>query len=134
MRELGTEHVFTRLEFRRDELLLGLDAEEVVNVVEPLVLEEERMAAKTRAVREDDAGCLCVRELDIRDDLVRTTANVDGDALGHRSSVRVIDVLRAFRFCRRTFGREQLGRVAIVEWQDKILVRLLEPGLDQRLE
>src|SRR5262245_54157304 len=51
--ELHAQHVLAWLEFARGELLLGLDAEAVVEVVQLLVLEEQRVAAETRAVRED---------------------------------------------------------------------------------
>ena len=51
--ELHAERQLTRLQFRRDERLLGFDAEEVVDVVELAVFDEQRVAAEARAVRED---------------------------------------------------------------------------------
>ena len=40
----------------RHELLLRLDAEEVVDVVQLVILDEERVAAEARTVGEDHAG------------------------------------------------------------------------------
>ena len=52
--ELHAERVLAGLQdFRRDELLLRLDAEEVVDVVELVVLDEQRVTAEARAVGED---------------------------------------------------------------------------------
>ena len=54
--ELHTKRVLALREFARDELLLGLDAEEVVNVVKLAVLDEQGVPAEARAMRENDAG------------------------------------------------------------------------------
>src|SRR5262249_11102605 len=51
--EFHAERVLARLEFCRDKLLLRLDPEKIVNVVQLAIFEEEAVAAKSRAVRED---------------------------------------------------------------------------------
>jgi hypothetical protein len=49
---------------------LKLDAGEVVDVVELLVLDEERVAAKPRAVGEDDPRAFRLLDLHVGQDLV----------------------------------------------------------------
>src|SRR5262245_20314216 len=72
--ERRAEHVLARRQSLGHELLFRLDAEEVVDVVEPAILDEQRMAAEARTVREDDAvrirACRHIGE-----DLVRATDN-----------------------------------------------------------
>src|SRR5262249_45420985 len=82
--ELHAQRVLSRRELARDELLLWLDPEEVVDVIQLLVLDEQRVAAKPRSVREDDARAVAFRDLDVGDDLVRPAPYVHGDALRDR--------------------------------------------------
>src|SRR5579872_6375106 len=64
--ELHAKRVLAWLQFnRRDELLLGLDAKEVVDVVELVVLDKQRMPAEARAVRKDHAAGIRVGDFDI---------------------------------------------------------------------
>src|SRR5262245_61694230 len=97
--ELHAERVLARLELGRDELLLRLDAEEVVDVVQLLILDEQRMAAEARAVGKDDARAVRVLDLHIGDDLVGAAAHIDGDGLWYRRRPRIVDVA----FARRLF-------------------------------
>ena len=53
--ELDAEHVRAGLQRFGHELLLGRDAEEVVDVVQLAVLDEQRVAAEARALGEDHA-------------------------------------------------------------------------------
>ena len=50
-------------------MLLRFDAQEVVNVVQLVVLDEQRVPAKARAVGEDDAGAIRIGDLDIGENL-----------------------------------------------------------------
>ena len=76
-----------------------------------------------------------VGDLDVGEDLVRAAAHVDRHAFRHRRRVRIVDV----RVARRFFGWAARSRAcsrgaAVVERQHEVLLRLLEPRLDQRLE
>jgi hypothetical protein len=73
-----------RLELRRHELLLGLDAEEIVNVVHLLILDEQSVAAEARAVGEDNAGAIGLLDLDVGKNLVRAATDIDSDTFRHR--------------------------------------------------
>ena len=123
------------LQLGRDELLLRLDAEEVVDVVQLLVLDEQRVAAEARTVREDHAGAVGVGDLDVGEDLVRPAAHVDGHAFRNRGRVR--DSRCTARGAASSDGPldgEDFHCGAIVKRQHQVLLRLLEPGLDQRLQ
>ena len=81
-----------RCEFLGHELLLGFDAEEVVDVVQLAVLDEQCVAAEAGAVREDHPGGVG-GDVDVGDDLVGPATDVDRDAFGD---------LARFRGSRRT--------------------------------
>ena len=51
--EFHPQRILAGFEFGRDELLFRLDAEEVVHVIQLLIFDEQRMAAKSRTVGED---------------------------------------------------------------------------------
>jgi hypothetical protein len=58
LRELRTERILAGLKLLRDELLFRLDAQEVVDVIQLLVLDKQRMTAEARAVGKNDAGAI----------------------------------------------------------------------------
>jgi hypothetical protein len=76
---------------------------DVVNVVEPAILEKECVAAEARPVREDDARRVGVLDLDVGDDLVRPAVRL------------------------RRLGCQQLGRAGVVEWKSLVRLGFLEP-------
>ena len=53
--ELHAERIFARLQLAGDELLLRLDAEEVLHIVQLLVLHEQGVTAEARTMGEDYA-------------------------------------------------------------------------------
>lgn len=59
------EGVFAGLKVRRDECLFGLEAEEIVNVIQLLILDEERMTAEARAVGKNYARAARIGDLDV---------------------------------------------------------------------
>jgi len=61
----------------RVDLLLH-DADEAVDVVQPVVLDVERVSAEARAVSEQDAFGAWIRDVDQRPDRVGAVADVDG--------------------------------------------------------
>jgi hypothetical protein len=75
------------------------NAEEVIDVVEFVVLDEQRVSAEARAVGEDDAAGICIGDLDIGEDLVGTSPHADGDAFRNRSCARIIELTVTLRFC-----------------------------------
>src|SRR5262249_4101702 len=120
--ELHPEDVFTWLKFLGGyEVLFRLDAEEVVNVVQLLVLEEERVPPKARAVREDHAGGVRVGDFDVGQDLERAPADADGYAFRPRRRVWVVEVTIANRLIAGTLDREELRCRPIIQRQDEVL-------------
>ena len=106
LRELHAEHVAAGLEPVGYEVLLGRDAEEVVDVVQPLVLQEQRVAAEARAVGEDHALGVRARQLDLGEDLVRAPADVHGRRLRDLGGAGVVDV--GARAAARPAGRTSM--------------------------
>src|SRR5262245_13651495 len=68
--EFDADDVLARAGCRAGQLLLGRNAEEVVDEMEPAVLDEHRVPAEARALRHDDAFRV-LDELDFREDLER---------------------------------------------------------------
>src|SRR5262249_50528764 len=115
-RELHPKGVLAGLDVSlRDKLLLGLDAEEVVDVMQLPALHEKRVAAEAGSVREDDARGVRIADLDVRQNLVRAAADVRPHPLGYAGRVRVIKVALADRFLGGSVDGEKLDRGAIVE-------------------
>ena len=115
--ELHPERVFTRLEFRGDELLFRLDAEEVVNVLQLLVGDEQRVTTEARSVGENYSRAIGIGDLDIGEDLVRTSAHVDGRTFRNRRGSRIVDVPLARWFFGWSRSAEDCHRIAVVERQ-----------------
>src|SRR5215471_13186850 len=99
-----------------------------------LVLDEEAMPAEPRTVCEDDARAVWIRDLDVRDDLVGASAHADRNALGYRRRARIVDVTVARRLLAGPLDSKNLLSAPVIERKHEVLVRLVEPGLDQRLE
>src|SRR5262249_30230589 len=118
--ELHPEDVFTWLKFLGgDKVLFRFDAEEVVNVVQLLVLEEERVPPKARAMREDHADGVRVGDFDVGQDLERAPADADGYAFRHWRRVWVVEVTFANRLIAGTLDREELRCRPIIQRQDE---------------
>jgi len=132
--ELHPQRVLAGFEFARDEPLFRLDAKEVVDVVESRVLDEQRMAAESGTLGENDAGAVRIGDLHVGEDLVRTPSDVDSDAFRDRSGAGIVNVSLAGSFFRRTLKAKDFQGCAIIQRQHEVLLRLLEPCLDERLE
>src|SRR5262249_4784660 len=72
----------------RDEVLLGPDAEEVVDVVELAVFDKQDVPAEARAPGENDAGRAGIVEHDVREDLVGAVPDIRRDRFGNGRRVR----------------------------------------------
>src|SRR5262249_17478011 len=129
--KLHAKRIFARLELVRDELLLRLDAEEIVDVVQLPILDEQAVAAEARAVGEDDAGGVGIGDLDVGDDLVRPAADTDRNSLRDGRCPWIIDITRARLLLAWPLHTEELCRRPVIQRQDEILVGLLEPCLHQ---
>ena len=112
-----------------DHLLLGAD--EAVDVVQPVVLDVQRVAAEAGAVREEHALGAGRRDVDERADHERAVLDVDGLPLGHRRRVREVDVLVARSGELRPRRREDLDRRAVVEREGAVRAGLGEPDVDE---
>src|SRR3954463_3945996 len=77
--------------FGADDVLFG-HADEVVDVVQPAVLDVKRVAAERGAVREQDAFGACRGEVDECPDRVGAVADVDGLRLGDLGGIGEVDV------------------------------------------
>ena len=100
-RELHAERVFAGLQFlSRNEVLLGFDAQEVVDVVQLVLLDKQGVPAKARAVGEDDAGGIRIGDYDVGENLIRAIAHADRQAFGNRHCAGVIDVAVPWRLGR----------------------------------
>ena len=115
----------------RDDLLLE-HADEVVDVVQPVVLDVEGVAAEARAVREEHALRARRRDVDQRADREGAVADVDRLRLGDLGVVREVDVAVARRRELRPLGvSEDLERGAVVERERPVRAGLGEPEVDQ---
>src|SRR3954452_18515668 len=117
----------------RDDLLLEA-AYEAVDVVQPVVLDVERVAAEAGAVREQHALSAGLRDVDQRTDCVRAIADVDRLRLRHLGEIGVVDVAVAGWGKRRSRRGEQLQGAAIVERERPVCARLGVPQVDHLLE
>ena len=131
--ELHPEGAVTGFEFLRDEGLLGLDTQEVVDVVQLVILDEQRVPTEPGAVGENHPFGLR-RHLHVGENLVGAPTDIDRRALRHRRGVGVVDIARPRRLGLRAGVAQLFDGGPIIQGQNEIRFRLGEPDVDEFLE
>ena len=114
----------------RDDHLLE-HADEAVDVVEPVVLDVEAVAAEPRALREQHALGAGLGDVDQRADHERAAADDDCLGLGNLGVVREVDVPASRRAELRPLRDEDLEGGAVVEREALVGARLGVPEVHE---
>src|SRR5206468_3924263 len=116
--------------FGRVDLLLH-HADEVVDVVQPVVLDVQGMPAEARPVREQHTLCAGGGNVHQRPDRVGAVADVHRLRLGHLGGAGEVDVAVAGRGQLRPRCGDDLHRGPVVEREGAVVAGLGEPQVHQ---
>ena len=130
--ELGRQEqvVADRQILGRVDLLLE-HADEVVDVVQPVVLDIQRVAAEVRAVREQHPARARRRDVDPHSDDVVAIADIDRLCLRDLGDAGEVAVAVARAGELRPRGGDDLDRRAVVEREGAVSAGFGEPQVDQ---